>query len=247
MYVIKRNSTQEPVHFDKITSRISKLCWNLNSKFVDPVLVSQKVCMGVYSGVTTKELDELAAETAFHLTSVHPDFRLLASRIAISNLHKSTLNSFSETCKLLYHYVEPRTGQAAPMLSDSVYDFIMDHAEELNSTIVYDRDYVYDYFGFKTLEKSYLLKINGKPVERPQHLLMRASCGIHAAKYNKETKEGGDLESVKETYNLLSSKWFTHATPTLFNAGTRTPQLSSCFLLYVINLPKKRGRNIYLF
>lgn len=225
MYVIKRDGRQEPVHFDKITSRIARLCYGLDS-FVDPVLVSQKVCMGVYKGVTTSELDELAAETAAHLTSLHPDFGQLAARIAVSNLHKSTLKSFTETCTILYNYVEPRTGKKAPMIDDQVYAFIQKHADELNSAIVYDRDFSYDYFGFKTLQHGYLLKVNGKVVERPQHMLMRVACGIHGS-----GDEGGNLANVLETYDLMSQKWFTHATPTLFNSGTRCPQLSSCFLL----------------
>ena len=221
MYVVKRDGRQETVHFDKITSRIARLCYGLNPSYVDPILVSQKVCLGVYKGVTTSELDELAAETAAHLTSLHPDFGLLAARIAVSNLHKSTMKSFSATCERLYHYIEPRTGKLAPMLADDVYQFIVANADRLNSAIVYDRDFGYDYFGFKTLQYSYLLKINGQIVERPQHMIMRVACGIHT----------GDIEATLETYNLMSQRWFTHATPTLFNAGTRCPQLSSCFLV----------------
>jgi hypothetical protein len=188
MFVKKRNGTLEAVHFDKITSRITRLCYGLNTDYVDPVLVSQKVCMGVYRGVTTAELDELAAETAAHLTSLHPDFGLLAARIAISNLHKSTSKSFSDTATILYEYIEPRTNLPAPMLSEACYRFIMDNSTVLNSTIVYDRDFLFDYFGFKTLQHSYLLKATGKVVERPQHLIMRAAIGIHAANYNSENK-----------------------------------------------------------
>lgn len=221
MFVVKRDGRAESVHFDKITSRVARLCYGLDPAYVDPILVTKKVVQGVYQGVTTAELDELAAETAAHLTSVHPDFGLLAARIAVSNLHKSTLKSFSATCKRLYCYIEPRTGKAAPMLADDVFDFVAANADRLNSTIVYDRDFGYDYFGFKTLEYSYLLKINGEIVERPQHMLMRVSCGLHC----------GDIEAAIETYNLMSQRWFTHATPTLFNSGTRCPQLSSCFLL----------------
>jgi ribonucleotide reductase alpha subunit len=149
----------------------------------------------------------LAAETSAHLTSLHPDYGLLAARIAVSNLHKSTLKSFSDTASILYNYVEPRTNLAAPMLADAVYKFIMDNADILNSTIVYDRDFVYDYFGFKTLQHSYLLKASGKVVERPQHMLMRVSVGIHAAHYDPEDKTSADLDSVIETYNLMSQKW----------------------------------------
>lgn len=221
MYVIKRDGRQEKVHFDKITARIKKLAYGLNESFVDPVIVAQKVCLGVYKGVTTIELDELAAETAAGFTSRHPDYGKLAARIAVSNLHKSTLKSFSETVTLLHKYIEPKTREAAPLIADNVYEFIMQNKDALNSAIVHDRDSMYDYFGFKTLERSYLLKLNGKIVERPQHMIMRVACGIHT----------GDLDAAIETYNLMSCGWFTHASPTLFNSGTPRPQLSSCFLL----------------
>lgn len=221
MYVIKRDGEKELVHFDKITARIQRLCYGLNSDFVDAVHVSQKVCSGVYRGVTTVELDELAAETAAHLTSLHPDYGLLAARIAVSNLHKQTIKSFHKTIDLLYNYVNPKTGLKGSMISEQVYQFIQQNKNELNTRIVYDRDYSYDYFGFKTLERSYLLKINGRIVERPQHMLMRVSCGIHC----------GDVENTLKTYELMSQKWMTHATPTLFNGGTPMPQLSSCFLI----------------
>lgn len=220
MYVIKRDGKRETVKFDKITARIQKLCYGLNNH-VNAVTVAQKVIEGVYDGVTTTELDNLAAETAATLTVRHPDYALLASRIAISNLHKNTLKSFSETMKLLYEFVDPKTGYKAPLLASDVWAVIEKNAELLDSTIIYDRDFGYDFFGFKTLEKSYLLKLNNKTVERPQHMLMRVAVGIH--------KE--DIDSVIETYNLMSERWFTHATPTLFNAGTPKPQLSSCFLL----------------
>lgn len=221
MFVIKRDGRKEPVLFDKITARVSKLCWGLDEDFVDPIVVSQKVIQGVYKGVTTAELDELAAETAAHMTSEHPQYGELAARIAVSNLHKGTSKTFSQVAELLYNYVEPRTEQPAPLLSKEVFDFIQANAEELNSAIIYDRDFKYDYFGFKTLCRSYLLKIDGRIVERPQHMLMRVACGLHA----------GDVAATVETYNLMSNKWFTHASPTLFNAGTPKPQLSSCFLL----------------
>lgn len=221
MYVIKRDGRQEHVQFDKITARINKLSYGLNPDFCDPVLVAQKVAAGVYRGVTTSELDELAAETAASLTSTHPDYALLAARIAVSNLHKNTLKSFSETVKLMYSHTNLKTGDPAPLVADDVYKIIMENAERLNSEIIYDRDFDYDYFGFKTLERSYLLKLHGKVVERPQHMLMRVSVGIH----------GSDIDSAIETYHLLSERWFTHASPTLFNAGTPRPQLSSCFLI----------------
>ncbi len=220
MYVVKRDGHKEPVMFDKITDRIKKLCYGLND-LVDSVKVAMRVIEGLYDGVTTSELDNLAAETAASMTISHPDYAQLAARIAISNLHKNTNKSFSETMNEMYHYINPRTNQEAPLLSEEVYNVIQENAEFLNSHIIYNRDFNYDYFGFKTLERSYLLKINGKIVERPQHMLMRVSVGIHL----------NDLKSVIETYDLMSKKFFTHATPTLFNAGTPKPQMSSCFLL----------------
>jgi ribonucleoside-diphosphate reductase alpha chain len=220
MYVVKRDGHKEPVMFDKITDRIKKLCYGLND-MVDAVKVAMRVIEGLYDGVSTSELDNLAAETAASMTVTHPDYAQLAARIAISNLHKNTNKSFSETMSEMFHYVNPRTNQAAPLISDEVYEVIQANAEFLNSHIIYNRDFNYDYFGFKTLERSYLLRINGKIVERPQHMLMRVSVGIHL----------NDLDAVIETYELMSKKFFTHATPTLFNAGTPKPQMSSCFLL----------------
>lgn len=221
MYVIKRDGRRESVKFDKITARIEKLCYGLDARFVQPIEVAKKVVAGIYDGVTTAELDNLAAETAASMTTKHPDYAILAARIAISNLHKNTLKSFSATMKRLYTYVDPKTGENASLLSKEVYDVIRRNAALLDSTIIYDRDYGYDYFGYKTLEKSYLLKVDGKIAERPQHMLMRVAVGIHQE----------DVQAAIETYNLLSEKWFTHATPTLFNAGTPKPQMSSCFLL----------------
>jgi ribonucleoside-diphosphate reductase alpha chain len=221
MYVVKRDGRKESVKFDKITARITKLCYALNSDYVDASAVAQKVILGVRDGIQTTELDNLAAETAATMTVRHPDYALLASRIAVSNLHKNTEKSFSKTMEMLYNYLDPKTGEKAPLLADDVYEVIQKNAELLDSTIIYDRDYHFDYFGFKTLEKSYLLRLNGKPAERPQHMYMRVAVGIH--------KE--DINAAIETYNLLSEGWFTHATPTLFNAGTPKPQMSSCFLL----------------
>ncbi len=220
MYVVKRDGHKEPVMFDKITDRIKKLCYGLNG-LVEPVKVAMRVIEGLYDGVSTSELDNLAAETAASMTIAHPDYAQLAARIAISNLHSNTKKSFSETMNEMFHYINPRNGQEAPLLSEEVHKVIMDNAEFLDSHIIYNRDFNYDYFGFKTLERSYLLKLNGKIVERPQHMLMRVSVGIHL----------NDLDSVIETYDLMSKKFFTHATPTLFNAGTPKPQMSSCFLL----------------
>ena len=220
MFVVKRDGHKEPVMFDKITARIKKLCYGLNP-LVDPVRVSMRVIEGLYDGVTTSELDNLAAEVAATMTTTHPDYANLASRISVSNLHKNTKKSFSQTMDDLYNYVNPRTNKKAPLLSDEVYKIIKKNAEKLDSTIIYNRDFNYDYFGFKTLERSYLLKLNGVTVERPQHMLMRVSIGIHL----------DDLDAAIETYTLMSKKYFTHATPTLFNSGTPKPQLSSCFLL----------------
>ncbi|TAE18439.1 MAG: ribonucleoside-diphosphate reductase subunit alpha [Bacteroidetes bacterium] len=221
MHVIKRDGRKEPVKFDKITDRIEKLCYSLNRQYVDPVQVAMKVINGLYDGVTTAQLDTLAAEICATMTTIHPDYAALAARIAISNLQKNTEKNFAKVMKNLYEYVDPKTGERAGMVSDEVYEVVKKHANTLNSAIVYGRDFNYDFFGFKTLERSYLLKINGKVAERPQQMLMRVALGIH----------GEDIDSAIETYNLMSEKWFTHATPTLFNAGTLKPQMSSCFLL----------------
>jgi ribonucleoside-diphosphate reductase alpha chain len=220
MYVVKRDGRKEPIMFDKITARVRKLCYGLNP-LVEPTRVAMRVIEGLYDGVTTSELDNLAAEIAATMTTTHPDYALLAARISVSNLHKNTKKSFSETMKDLYEYVNPRTGKKAPLLSDEVYKIIEKNAEQLDSSIIYNRDFGYDYFGFKTLERSYLLKLNGQIVERPQHMLMRVSLGIHLE----------DIDAAMETYELMSKKFFTHATPTLFNSGTPKPQMSSCFLL----------------
>jgi ribonucleoside-diphosphate reductase subunit M1 len=220
MFVIKRDGRHEPVQFDKITARIKKLSYGLHD-MCEPILVAQKVTAGVYKGVTTSELDELAAETAASMTSTHPDYSILAARISVSNLHKGTKKSFSETVKILYEYENEKTGKWAPLIADDVYKIVQENAERLDSAVIYDRDFEYDYFGYKTLERSYLLRVNGKIVERPQHMLMRVSVGIH-----KES-----IEDAIKTYHLMSERWMTHASPTLFNAGTPRPQMSSCFLV----------------
>jgi len=220
MFVVKRDGRKEPVMFDKITARIKKLCYDLNP-LVDPVRVAMRVIEGLYDGVTTSELDNLASEIAATMTTSHPDYAQLAARISVSNLHQNTKKSFFETMTDLYTYVNPRTGKDAPLLSDEVYEVIKKNKDTLDSNIIYNRDFGYDFFGFKTLERSYLLKLNGIIVERPQHMLMRVSVGIHM----------DDIESVLETYELMSKRYFTHATPTLFNSGTPKPQMSSCFLL----------------
>jgi ribonucleoside-diphosphate reductase alpha chain len=220
MFVVKRDGRKETVKFDKITARISKLCYGLNP-IVDPLKIAMKVIEGVFDGVTTSQLDTLAAEIAATNTTTHPDYALLASRIAIGNLHKNTTKSFSQTITDLYSYVDPKTGKSAGLIAEDVYQVVMENAPLLDSTIIYDRDFQFDYFGFKTLEKSYLLKMHGKVVERPQHLFMRVAVGIHKT----------DLDEIVKTYNMISEGWFTHATPTLFNAGTPKPQMSSCFLI----------------
>jgi ribonucleoside-diphosphate reductase alpha chain len=219
--VQKRDGRLESVKFDKITARIEKLCYGLNMRFVEPVEIAKRVINGIYDKIPTTALDELAAQTAASMTTIHPDYAILAARIAISNLHKETSKSFSNTMKRLYEYIDPKTGENAGLIAKDVYEVIRKNAALLDSSIIYDRDYHYDYFGFKTLERSYLLRIDGKVVERPQHMLMRVAVGIHK----------DDIASVLKTYELLSEKWFIHATPTLFNAGTPKPQLSSCFLL----------------
>jgi ribonucleoside-diphosphate reductase alpha chain len=221
MLVIKRDGRRESVRFDKITARIENLCYNLDTRYIQPIEVAKKVIDGLYDGVKTTELDNLAAEVCASLTVKHPDYAVLAARIAISNLHKTTSQSFSNTMKRLYTYINPKTGDNAALIAPDVYGIVKKYAAKLDEVIDYNRDFDYDYFGFKTLEKSYLIKLDGQVVERPQHMLMRVAIGIH--------KE--DIEAAVETYNLLSERWFTHATPTLFNAGTPKPQLSSCFLL----------------
>ncbi|RDB14667.1 Ribonucleoside-diphosphate reductase large chain [Hypsizygus marmoreus] len=220
-FVFKRDGRKERVQFDKITTRIDKLCYGLDMNYVNPIEVTQKVVAGVYQGVTTVELDNLASETAAYLTTKHPDYAVLAARIAISNLHKETKKNFSQVIKDLYNYVNPKNGRAAGMISKETYDVVCEHAETLDSAIIYNRDFHYNFFGFKTLERSYLLRINGRVAERPQHMIMRVAVGIH----------GSDIDRVIETYNLMSERHFTHASPTLFNAGTPNPQLSSCFLV----------------
>lgn len=220
MYVVKRDGRKEVVKFDKITARIVKMCYGLDP-LVSPEAVAMKVIEGIYDGVSTTDLDNLAAEVAAAKTIDHPDYALLASRIAVSNLHKETKKTFSEVMSDMYHYIDPKTGQNASLLADDVYQIIQENKELLDSSIIYDRDFRYDYFGFKTLTRSYLMKLNGKIAERPQQMLMRVSLGIHKT----------DFKAAIKTYDLMSDGWFTHATPTLFNAGTPKPQMSSCFLL----------------
>jgi ribonucleoside-diphosphate reductase alpha subunit len=221
MYVIKRDGQRVEVRFDEILDRVNSLCFDLDHRYVEPIQVAKRVVDGIYDGVTTEQLDQLAAETAASMTSLHPDYASLAARIAVSNLHKKTKGSFSAVVDDLYHYIDPKSEKPAPLISDAIYAVIQKNAARLNAAIRYERDYLFDYFGFKTLERSYLLRLYGEVAERPQHMWMRVSIGIH----------GEDIDAAIETYNLMSEKWFTHASPTLFNSGTPSPQLSSCFLL----------------
>jgi len=221
MEVIKRDGSRERVKLDKILNRVKKQCYGLNMDYIEPMEIAKKVIHGLYDGISSVELDILAAETAAALTPTHPDYSILASRICVTSLHKKTPKSFSQVIDQLYNYVDPKTGLKAPMIADDVYEIIMNNSKDIDSQIITDRDLDYDYFGFKTLEKSYLLKIDGQPAERPQQMLMRVAIGIHK----------NDLASAYRTYDLMSQGYFTHATPTLFNSGTRRPQLSSCFLV----------------
>ncbi|KAJ3658911.1 hypothetical protein Zmor_010625 [Zophobas morio] len=231
-YVCKRDGRREEVYLDKITFRIQKLCYGLNMDYVDPVSITLKVLSGLYPGITSVELDTLAAETAAMMTTHHPDYAILAARIALSNLHKETKKQFSDVIDDLYNAVSNKTGRKTPMISEEVHTVVMKNADRLNSCIIYDRDFSYNYFGFKTLERSYLLKINGKIAERPQHMLMRVAVGIHCK----------DIEAAIETYNYMSERYFTHASPTMFAAGTPRPQLSSCFL---VTMPEDNLDGIY--
>ena len=221
MQVIKRDGSKEPVRFEKISNRVRKMTYGLNSDYIDPIEIAQKVIAGIYDGITTDELDNLAAETAASLIPKHPDYSVLASRIAVSKLHKSTKKKFSETIQDLYSYIDPETNQPAGLINEETYSSVMKNKQKFDGGIIHERDFNFEYFGFKTLEKSYLLKMKGQPAESPQHMYMRVAAGIW----------GEDTKNVLKTYELLSTHMMTHATPTLFNAGTRKPQLSSCFLL----------------
>ena len=221
MYVTKRDGSKEAVRFDKISNRVKKMTYGLNNDFVDWMGISQKVIAGIYDGISTGELDNLAAETSASLIPSHPDHSILAARIAISRLHKSTKKKFSETIEDLYSYIDPETNKPAGLIGDETYEVIMKNKKKFDSAIIHDRDFNFEYFGFKTLEKSYLLKMHGIPAETPQHMYMRVAVGIW----------GDDIKNALKTYELLSTHMMTHATPTLFNSGTKKPQLSSCFLL----------------
>jgi ribonucleoside-diphosphate reductase alpha chain len=221
MKVKKRDGSLEEMRYDKITRRIQHFCDDLNTEFIDPTLVTLKVTQGIYDGISTVELDTLAAETAASLVTTHPDYAKLAGRLAVSNLHKTTPKKFSQCIKELYNFVEPKTGKQTSLIDDEVYKFVQQNKEAIDGTVCQERDFDFDYFGFKTLERSYLLKINNRIVERPQYMYMRVAVGIC----------NGDLQMALRIYDDLSQHFYTHATPTLFNAGTRRPQMSSCFLI----------------
>ena len=221
MQVVNRKGEREDVRFDAILEKLTGLTYGLDEQWIDPAHLTKLTIEGLYDGVSTRELDQLAAETAASLASHHPDYSKLAARICVDDLHRSTKSTFSEVVTDLREFIDPESGAHAPLISEEVYKIIQDNKKVLDEYIDYGRDFNYDYFGFKTLERSYLLKLNGQVVERPQHMLMRVSVGIHH----------GDIEKALHTYDLMSQGYFTHATPTLFNSGTPTPQMSSCFLL----------------
>lgn len=221
MKVKKRDGSLEEMRYDKITRRITVFCGDLNLEYIDPTYVTLKVTQGIYDGITSKELDVLAAETAAAMVTTHPDYAKLAGRLAVSNLHKTTPKKFSQCIKELYSFVEPKTGKESSLIDDSIYQFVMSNKEALDGAIRQERDLDFDYFGFKTLERSYLLKIGERIVERPQYLYMRVAVGICK----------GDINEALRIYDDLSGHFYTHATPTLFNAATKRPQMSSCFLI----------------
>ncbi len=221
MQVVNRKGEREDVRFDAILDKLRRLAEGLDPNWVDPANLTKLTIEGLYDGVTTRELDQLAAETAASLVSQHPDYSKLAARICVDDLHRSTKDVFTDVITDLREYIDPESKKHAPLISEEVYNIIMENAEVLNNHIDYTRDFNYDYFGFKTLERSYLLRLDGEIAERPQHMLMRVSVGIHH----------GDIEKALKTYDLMSNGYFTHATPTLFNSGTPMPQMSSCFLL----------------
>jgi hypothetical protein len=221
MKVKKRDGSLEEMRYDKITKRISALCHDLNLDYIDPTYVTLKVTQGIYDGITTTELDNLAAETAASMVTTHPDYAKLSGRLAVSNLHKTTPKKFSQCIKELHSFIEPKTLKESSLISDEVYEFVMNHKETIDFAIHQDRDLDFDFFGFKTLERSYLLKIGDRVVERPQYMYMRVAVGIC----------NGDIDMAIRIYNDLSQHFYTHATPTLFNAGTVRPQMSSCFLI----------------
>lgn len=221
MFVATRSGKREPVQFDKITHRISQLVYGLDQDHVDATQIAKRTIQGLFDGITTEELDNLSAEVSAYMTSAHPDYARLAGRIAVANLHRSTRDSFTETLGVLYNFENAFTKEKSPLISEELYAFANENKNRIEAEIAYSRDYEFDYFGFKTLERSYLLKVHGKIVERPQHMFMRVALGVQL----------GNIEEAMKTYHLISEGWFTHASPTLFNAGTNKPQMSSCFLL----------------
>jgi hypothetical protein len=221
MKVKKRDGSLEEMRYDKITRRISVFCSDLNLEYIDPTYVTLKVTQGIYDGISTTELDVLAAETAAAMVTTHPDYAILAGRLAVSNLHKTTHKKFSQCIKELHSFVEPKTGKESSLIDTDIYKFVIENKEVLDGAIRQERDLEFDYFGYKTLERSYLLKIGERVVERPQYLYMRVAVGICK----------GDINEALRIYDDLSGHFYTHATPTLFNAGTLRPQMSSCFLI----------------
>ena len=220
MRVLKRNGIYENVSFDKVLARIQKLSYGLTG--AQPDEVAQKICARIHDGVETSDLDEFTAMTCSTMTTVHPDYGVLAARVIISNLHKNTPTTFSEAIEKLYKCKDVN-GNPMPLVSDELFKIVQKNGEQINTYIKNDRDYLFDYFGYKTLERAYLQRVNGKIVERPQYMWMRVALGIH----------GDDLDQVFDMYDAMSQRLYTHATPTLFNAGTRHSQMSSCFLLEV--------------
>lgn len=219
-YVIKRDGSRQIIDIEKIRVRLDNLMEGLDREYIKLDVIVNKVSEGIYNEVHTTQLDNLAAETCAYMNIAHPDYSKLAARVAITNLHKMTKNSIFEVIHDLYTLTDT-LDRPAPLISDVVYNFVSQHREALEAAVDHTRDYNYDFFGFKTLERSYLLKIRGEIAERPQHMLMRVSAGIHY----------GDIDACIRTYNLMSEKWFTHASPTLFNSGSVNNQMSSCFLL----------------
>ena len=221
MKVKKRDGSLEEMRYDKITRRIQNFCDDLNLEYIDPTWITLKVTQGIYDGISTTELDVLAAETAASLVTSHSDYAKLAGRLAVSNLHKTTPKKFSQSIKELHSFVEPKTNKESSLISNETYSFVQQYKDVLDGAVVQERDFDFDYFGFKTLERSYLLKIGNRIVERPQYMYMRVAVGIC----------NNDIENALRIYDDLSQHFYTHATPTLFNAGTHRPQMSSCFLI----------------
>ena len=219
MYVVKRNGEREVVSFDKILQRIKNTGTEVNIQ-MNYTALAMKVIDQLYDGISTAQIDELTSDQCASLASTHPDYNILAGRIVVSNHQKNTSSSFQEVMSQLYNFRD-KHGEQSSLISEELYSISVEHGASLDALCDYSRDYLIDYFGFKTLERAYLMKIEKQIVERPQHMWLRVAIGIH----------GKDFDRVKQTYEYMSQKYFTHATPTLFNAGTKRPQLSSCFLI----------------